>query len=100
MSTLVLNIALGLIPTIALAWSIAADERKPFDEKVVISSSDRRDQNIIFALVYGLWGFTMAMWNWMNDRSSMWIASWLIAGMLGLVVCRLLVMRKKRRATT
>jgi hypothetical protein len=96
MPTLLLNIALGLIPAFALAWSIAADEHKPTVEKVVASSSDRRDQNIIFALVYGLWGFTMAMWNWMNDRSMVWIASWLVAGVLGLIVCRILVMRKRR----
>ncbi|HUF18453.1 MAG TPA: hypothetical protein VMS12_10460 [Thermoanaerobaculia bacterium] len=95
MSSLIFNIILGLIPTIALAWSIAADERKPADEKVVASSSDRRDQNIIFALVYGLWGFTMAMWNWMNDRSTAWIIAWLAAGVLGLIVCRLLVMRRR-----
>ena len=98
MSTILLNIALGLIPTIALAWSIAADEKKPADEKVVASSADRRDQNVIFALVYGLWGFTMAMWNWMNDRSGVWIGSWLIAGIAGLLICRILVMRNRRTA--
>ena len=94
--TLILNLILGLIPTMALAWSIVADERKPAEEKVVVSSSDRRDQNIIFALVYGLWGFTMAMWNWMNDRGGVWIVSWLVVGVVGLVLCRILVMRKRR----
>jgi len=97
MSSIIFNVVLGLIPTMALAWSIAADERKPQAEKVVTTSGDRLDQNMIFALIYGLWGFTMAMWNWMNDRSISWIASWLGVGLVGLVLCRVLALRKRKR---
>ncbi|HYM62857.1 MAG TPA: hypothetical protein VEZ11_18370, partial [Thermoanaerobaculia bacterium] len=67
--TLALNVILGLFPTFALAWSIAADERKPSEERTVASDSDRHRQRVMFLLVYGLWALTLAMWNWMRSAS-------------------------------
>jgi hypothetical protein len=86
-----LNIAFGLIPTFALAWSIAADERKPLEERVVAGSEDRKAQLRIFELVYGLWALTLSMWNWMRGESGVWIALWAVFG----VVALLLAARKR-----
>lgn len=96
MSTFVLNLVLGLIPTFALAWSIAADERKTDADRVVSTDRDRLHHNIVFSLVYGLWGLTMAMWNWMRSEPPGWIVFWSLLGAGGLLAWRLLI-RKKRR---
>jgi hypothetical protein len=82
---LILNIVFGLIPTLTLGWSMAADERKPAADRVVSTSSDRRQQSTMFLLVYGLWALTLAMWNWMRGYQPAWIAVWAVAGVVGLV---------------
>jgi len=82
---LILNIVFGLIPTLTLAWSMAADERKPAADRVVGSSTDRRQQATMFLLVYGLWSLTLAMWNWMRGYPPAWIAVWGLAGVVGLL---------------
>jgi hypothetical protein len=93
---ILLNIGLGVIPTLALAWSVAADERKSVEDRIVRTERDRREHNIVFSLVYGLWGLTLAMWNWMRGESVVWIALWLTLGVIGLVMWRLLSARRKR----
>jgi len=85
MTALILNIVFGLIPTLTLAWSMAADERKPAADRVVSSSADRRQQSTMFLLVYGLWALTLAMWDWMRGYPPAWIAVWGLAGVVGLV---------------
>ena len=79
-----LNIVFGLIPTFALAWSVAGDERKPLQERVVAGQDDRRTQLRIFELIYGLWALTLAMWNWMRSAPLAWIGIWLVAGVIAL----------------
>ena len=82
-----LNIIFGLFPTFALAWSIAADERKPAEERVVASDSDRRRRRVMFLLVYGLWALTLAMWNWMRSAPPAWMALWSALGIAALIGC-------------
>ena len=81
---LALNIFLGCFPTFALAWSMAADERKPAPERVAVSDADRSRQRTMFLLVYGLWALTLAMWNWMRSAPVAWIVLWAFAGLVAL----------------
>jgi hypothetical protein len=97
-TTLLLNVLLGLVPAFALAWSIAADERRPSRDRVVATESDRRGHNLVFSLVYGLWGLTMGMWNWMRSEHPAWIVFWVFLGTGGLVAWLLLIRRKRRSA--
>ena len=85
MAALILNVMFGLVPTLTLAWSMAADERKPAADRVVVSSIDRRQQSTMFLLVYGLWALTLAMWNWFRSYPPAWVAVWGVAGVVGLV---------------
>ena len=85
--TLLINIVLGLFPTFALAWSLAADERKPAGERVTETDDDRRRQRLMFLLVYGLWSLTLAMWNWMRSWPGYWIVLWSAAGVVALLAC-------------
>ena len=85
--TVVINLLLGLFPTFALAWSIAADERKPPEDRAVTSDDDRRRRRTMFLLVYGLWLVTLAMWNWMRSAPAGWIIAWSILGVGALVIC-------------
>ncbi len=96
LSTLLLNVVFGLFPTIALAWSVAADERRMLGERVVNSGSERRQQQVIFLLVYGLWAATLAMWNWMRSEHLFWIVLWLVVSIVAFVLCR--IQRKRMRS--
>ncbi len=91
---LLLNIFLGCFPTFALAWSMAADERKPVPERVAVSDDDRSRQRTMFLLVYGLWALTLAMWNWMRSAPLAWIILWAVAGLIALGICY----RSRRRS--
>lgn len=95
MKSILLNVIFGLIPTMTLAWSIAADERKSGIERVVASTDDRTHQHVMFALIYGLWALTLAMWNWMREESPYWIGLWLVFGLAGLAASRVLSRRRK-----
>lgn len=85
--TVLVNILLGLLPTMILAGAIASDERAPAEEKVAGTAADRRSQRTMFLLVYGLWSLTLAMWNWMRSTPWPWIAFFALAGALALIAC-------------
>ena len=71
---LLLNILLGLIPTIILGASIAAG--------VEDDSRHRR----MFLLVYGLWAITLALWNWLESSHVAWIIVWAAFGLVALAL--------------
>jgi hypothetical protein len=66
------NVILGLLPTGALAASIAAG-----------TDDDPRHRRM-FLLVYGLWALTLAMWNWMRSYHVGWIVVWAVFGVVAL----------------
>lgn len=68
------NIALGIIPTLVLAGSIAAGVQ------------DDRQHRRMFLLVYGLWAITLALWNWMRSAPPAWTVVWAVAGVVALGV--------------
>jgi uncharacterized membrane protein len=72
MTILIINILLGGVPAAALAVSIAT------------GTEDDRRHRAIFALIYGLWSITLAMWNWMRSAPVGWIALWIVAGVVAL----------------
>ena len=71
---LAFNLILGALPTLILGASIAAG--------TVDDAHHRRT----FLLVYGLWGVTLAMWNWMRSAPVAWTVLWLVAGVVALGV--------------
>ena len=68
------NLALGILPTLVLAGSIAA------------GIDDDRHHRRVFLLVYGLWAITLSMWNWMRTAPLGWTVVWLVAGILTLSI--------------
>ena len=76
MKLLLLNLALGFIPALILGASIAAG-----------IDDDARHRRV-FLLVYGLWAFTLAGWNWIESGHLAWIAVWLVFGVIALVLSR------------
>lgn len=75
------NVVLGLLPTFALAWTIAADAKKASAEKVVETAVDARQQKKIFLLIHMLWALTLLMWNWMRDSHPAWMVVWGVAAL-------------------
>jgi hypothetical protein len=75
------NLILGILPTLALAGSIAA------------GVDDDRAHRRMFLLVYGLWAVTLAMWNWMRGYHPAWIAVWALFGAGALIT---IAARRKR----
>jgi hypothetical protein len=66
--TLVINIALGVLPALILGASIAA------------GVDDDRPHRRMFVFVYGLWAVTLSMWNWMRSAPLPWIVLWAVVG--------------------
>jgi len=66
--TLLLNLLLGIVPTLILGASIAA------------GVDDDANHRRVFLLVYGLWAFTLAGWNWLESAHVAWIVLWLLFG--------------------
>jgi hypothetical protein len=66
--TLLFNLLLGFIPTLILGASIAAGVE-----------DDARHRRV-FLLVYALWAFTLAGWNWLESSHVAWIVIWLAFG--------------------
>ena len=72
--TILLNLLLGFIPTLILGASIAAG--------VEDDAGHRRT----FLLVYGLWAFTLAGWNWLESSHPVWVVLWAVFGAVALVM--------------
>ena len=72
--TILLNLLLGLIPTLVLGASIAAGV-----------DDDARHRRV-FLLVYGLWAITLALWNWLESAHVAWIAVWGAFGLIALAL--------------
>jgi hypothetical protein len=70
--TLFLNLVLGFLPTLILGASIAAG-----------TEDDARHRRV-FLLIYGLWAFTLAGWNWLESSHFGWIVLWLVFGVVAL----------------
>lgn len=70
--TILLNILLGLIPTLILGASIAAGV-----------DDDARHRRV-FLLVYGLWAFTLAGWNWLESSHIAWVIVWAAFGAIAI----------------
>lgn len=66
--TLLLNVALGLIPTLILGASIAS------------GVEDDAKHYRVFLLVYALWAFTLAGWNWLESAHVGWVVLWVVFG--------------------
>jgi hypothetical protein len=79
--TFLLNIVLGFIPTLILGASIAA------------GIEDDAHHRRVFLLVYGLWAFTLAGWNWLESSHVAWVALW---ATFGIVAFAMLVFRRRR----
>lgn len=71
---LVLNLLLGFVPTLILGASIAAGV-----------DDDARHRRV-FLLVYGLWAFTLAGWNWIKSGHAGWIVLWSAFGAVALAM--------------
>ena len=74
MTTLALNLLLGIVPTLILGASIAAGVE-----------DDVRHRRV-FLLVYGLWAFTLAGWNWLESSHVAWIVVWVVFGVTALAL--------------
>ena len=72
--TILLNLVLGIIPAVILAASISAG--------VEDDAGHRR----VYVLVYGLWAFTLAGWNWLESAHVAWIVLWLVFGVIALAI--------------
>ena len=70
--TTLLNLLLGFVPTLILGASIAA------------GVDDDADHRRVFVLVYGLWAFTLAGWNWLESSPVGWTILWIAFGVLAL----------------
>jgi hypothetical protein len=70
--TLLLNLLLGIVPTLILGASIAAGV-----------DDDARHRRV-FLLVYGLWALTLAGWNWIESGQIVWIVLWATFGVVAL----------------
>jgi hypothetical protein len=72
--TLLLNLVLGFVPTLILGASIAAG--------IEDDAAHRR----VFLLVYALWAFTLAGWNWLESAHAAWIVLWIVFGLVALLL--------------
>lgn len=72
--TLLLNLLLGIVPTLILGASIAA------------GVEDDAHHRRVFLLVYGLWAITLAGWNWLESSHPAWIAVWAAFGVIALAM--------------
>lgn len=72
--TILLNILLGLVPTLILGASIAA------------GVDDDAHHRRVFLLVYGLWALTLAGWNWLESSHAAWVILWLTFGVVAMAL--------------
>lgn len=66
--TIALNLLLGFLPALILGASIAA------------GVDDDAHHRRVFLLVYGLWAFTLAGWNWIESAHIAWVIVWALFG--------------------
>ena len=71
--TTLLNLAFGLVPILIYAGSIAAG-----------IEDDRRHRRV-FLLVYGLWALTLAIGNWLQMGTTVWMFVWVAFGAAALM---------------
>ena len=71
--TTLLNLAFGLVPILIYAGSIAAG-----------IEDDRRHRGV-FLLVYGLWALTLAIGNWLQMGTTVWMFVWVGFGAVALM---------------
>jgi hypothetical protein len=71
--TVLLNLLLGFVPALILGASIAA------------GIEDDAQHRRVFLLVYGLWAFTLAGWNWLESSHIAWVALWAAFGIIAIV---------------
>ncbi len=76
MTILLLNLILGFIPTLILGASIAA------------GVDDDAHHRRVFLLVYGLWAFTLAGWNWLESAHVAWVVLWVLFGLVAIALRR------------
>ncbi len=72
--TIFLNLLLGFIPTLILGASIAA------------GVDDDAGHRRVFLLIYALWAFTLAGWNWLESAHAGWIVVWALFGAVSLAL--------------
>jgi hypothetical protein len=70
--TILLNLVLGFVPTLILGASIAA------------GVEDDANHRRVFLLVYALWAFTLAGWNWLESAHPAWVVVWVAFGLVAL----------------
>jgi hypothetical protein len=70
--TILLNLLLGFVPALILGASIAA------------GIEDDAGHRRVFLLIYGLWAFTLAGWNWLESAHVAWIVLWVLFGAVSL----------------
>lgn len=75
-TTLLFNLTLGALPTLILGASIAAGVE-----------DDARHRRV-FLLVYALWAFTLAGWNWLESAPVAWVVVWLAFGLVAIALWR------------
>lgn len=74
--TVLLNLTLGFLPALILGASIAA------------GVEDDANHRRVFLLVYALWAFTLAGWNWIESAHVAWIVLWIAFGLVALTLRR------------
>lgn len=72
--TILLNLLLGFVPTLILGASIAA------------GVDDDEGHRRVFLLIYGLWAFTLAGWNWLESAHVAWVVLWAAFGTVALAL--------------
>jgi hypothetical protein len=72
--TILLNLLLGIVPTLILGASIAA------------GVDDDAGHRRVFLLIYGLWAFTLAGWNWIESSHVAWIVVWALFGAIAMAM--------------
>jgi Na+/melibiose symporter-like transporter len=72
--TILLNLLLGFVPALILGASIAA------------GIEDDAGHRRVFLLIYGLWAFTLAGWNWLESAHVAWIVVWALFGAVAMAL--------------
>jgi hypothetical protein len=74
LKVILLNLALGVVPLLIYGASLAA------------GIEDDTKHRRVFLLVYGLWAFTLAGWNWIEGSHFAFSLFWLLSGLTLMVL--------------